>query len=233
MTNRSNNNYVYIYEYDEGPLYIGIGVSNRPGRYARAQNVRIGHEDFFRWAVQRFGGKPPGFRVRIVATCLTRRQALLIESTLMTEYSMYFDLFNRVVSTVLVPNADELEPSLCVHAYISRRRLRYPGSPEARERLFKEKRRKANREYRDSLEGEIHKRARAEWSRITKYASLGVQIGRYKRTDPKRAAELRKKRDAIIPFKDWKKTSEGIAVVMQVTEDVHRERREQGQTGSK
>lgn len=91
------------------------------------------------------------------------------------------------------------------------------------EEIDPEAKREANKSYRASAEGEINKRIRNEWANVTKYNSLGVQINRFKETDPEKAAKLRKARSEIIALRDWKKTPAGITCTMRVTDEVHRE----------
>lgn len=91
----TNNNYVYAYEFDGRFVYYGIGsyTDQTKPDYKRASAVHQ-HREFCEWF-----GDPNDVQIVVLADRLTRRQALLIESSLI--FAHRGDLFNRKLSTKL------------------------------------------------------------------------------------------------------------------------------------
>jgi hypothetical protein len=111
-------NYVYLYEHENKPLYVGIGSYTDPNadddeKYKRARNIKSGHVDFHAWCNLALGGVND-ITIKLVADGLTRKQARLVESSIIFVHSGDRALLNRSLSTDLNNG----------HRYVAHRRPR-------------------------------------------------------------------------------------------------------------
>ena len=88
------NSYVYMYRFEGKPVYIGIGTNvDNITDYQRAKAVTEHKEVVEQLLTTKL-------EISIIANKITRNSALLLETILITQYSLDYNLVNKDISTL-------------------------------------------------------------------------------------------------------------------------------------